>query len=99
MATESIKITNVQFYTATGPGKADNITITMQNTGTNPVTVTEIHVNNEAPNLLDAQFTIAANTQMVANITYAWAYGCNYEIEAKTSNGNEFTYAVTAPTS
>jgi archaellum component FlaG (FlaF/FlaG flagellin family) len=100
MATESIKITNVQFYLGHGaPDGTDNMTITMQNTGTTSVTVTQITINNGPTNLLTTQFTIPANTQTVANITYAWAYGSNYEIEAKTSNGNEFTYTVTAPTS
>jgi flagellin-like protein len=96
MATEQIKITNVQFSGATN----NAINVTMQNTGTNPVTVTEIHVNNAAANLLSAQFTIQANSQVVANVTYTplqWVNGAQYEIEARTSKGNQFTYTATAP--
>ena len=93
MATEQIKITNVQF---SGAGN-NQINVTMQNTGTSPVTVTEIHVNNAATNLLSAQFTIAANSQYIANVTQAWINGAQYEIEARTSKGNQFTYTATAP--
>jgi flagellin-like protein len=100
MATEQIKITNVQFYLGTGaPDGVHNVTITMQNTGTNPVTVTEVHINNAALNLLAAQFTIPANSQSLANVTYAWVNGNQYEIEARTSKGNQFTYTANAPMS
>jgi flagellin-like protein len=94
MATEQIKITNVGFYTA------GFVNVTMQNIGTNPVTVTEVHINNGA-NLLGTQFTIAANTQVVANVTMtpAWVNGAQYEIESRTSKGNQFTYTATAPMS
>ncbi|MGD0027682.1 MAG: archaellin/type IV pilin N-terminal domain-containing protein [Candidatus Bathyarchaeia archaeon] len=96
MATEQIKITNMQFYTnSTG----NNMTITMQNTGTHPVTVIEVHVNNAALNLLAAQFTIPANTKMIANVTYTWKNGAQYEVEARTSKGSQFTYTATAPSS
>jgi flagellin-like protein len=100
MATEQIKITNTQFYLDhLAPDGTDNMTITMQNVGTTSVTVTQININNGPTNYLVAQFTIPANTQMLANITFAWAYGSNYEIEARTAKGNKFTYAVVAPTS
>jgi flagellin-like protein len=100
MATEQIKMTNAQFYLLHGaPDSTDNVTITMQNVGTTSVTVTQINVNNAPTNYLVTSFTIPANTQVVANITYQWNYGSNYEIEARTAKGNEFTYAVTAPTS
>jgi hypothetical protein len=52
MATEQLKIRSVQFGTA-----ANVIDVTILNTGTSPVTITEIHVNNGA-NLLAAQFTV-----------------------------------------
>jgi flagellin-like protein len=110
MATEQIKMTNAQFYNAVTlpivnpPYPAGtNVTVTMQNTGTTSVTVTQININNGPTNWLTTPFTISANTQVIANITYTlgggWAYGANYEIEARTAKGNEFTYAVTAPTS
>ncbi|MGD0029231.1 MAG: archaellin/type IV pilin N-terminal domain-containing protein [Candidatus Bathyarchaeia archaeon] len=94
MATEQIKITQVSFWT----NPTGFVNVTMQNTGTNPVTVTEVHINNGA-NLLLASFTIPANTQMLANVTMApaWVNGNQYEIEARTSKGNQFTYTATAP--
>jgi flagellin-like protein len=102
MATEQIKIVGAQFYTDT---VGYNVSITMQNTGTSPVTVNWIDINNLPGNLITSgpitsgSFTINANSQYVANITYTWTLGAQYEIEAKTSKGNEFTYAVNAPTS
>jgi flagellin-like protein len=100
MATEQIKITQAQFYLGKGaPDTVDNMTITMQNTGTTSVTVTQININNGPTNYLVTPFTMASNTQVVANITFTWAYGSNYEIEARTAKGNEFTYAVYAPSS
>jgi flagellin-like protein len=97
MATEQIKITNMQFYTTVGPDLTHNVTVTMQNTGTNPVTVTEIHINNGATSLLTAQFTIPANTLIVANVTSPWVNGAQYEVEARTAKGSQFTYTATAP--
>jgi flagellin-like protein len=92
MATEQIKITNLQFTNA-----GATVNVTMQNTGTNPVTVTEIHVNNNATNLLSAQFTIPANTLIVANVTSTWVNGAQYEVEARTAKGSQFTYTASAP--
>jgi flagellin-like protein len=94
MATEQVKITNLQFGSA-----QTMVNVTIQNTGTSPVTVTEIHLNN-GPNLLGAQFTIIANGLNTTSLTSAsnlWTYGAQYEIEAKTSKGNQFTYTGTAP--
>jgi hypothetical protein len=91
MATEQLKITNVQF----GPAQT-MITITMMNTGTSPVTITEIHINNGV-NLLSAQFTILANNQTTQSVTYTWINGAQYEVEIRSSKGNQFTYTVTAP--
>jgi len=91
MATEQLKITNLQFGTAAGV-----LNVTMLNTGTTPVTVTEIHVNNGA-NLLATQFTVVANGNSTQTLTYPWVNGAQYEIEMKSSKGNQFTYSATAP--
>jgi flagellin-like protein len=107
MATEQVKITQAQFYYAldlpSGYPTGTNITITMQNVGTTSVTVTQINVNNGPTNWLTSPttITIPANTQVIANITYtpAWTYGANYEFEARTAKGNEFTYTAYAPSS
>jgi hypothetical protein len=97
MATEQLKITNIRF----GPAQT-MINVTMMNTGTSPITVTEIHVNN-GNNLLNAPFTVLANSNYVENVTYTgsgtgWTNGAQYEIETRSSKGNQFTYSATAPT-
>ncbi len=56
MATEQLKITNVQF-------PAGNVVITTQNTGTTPVTMTEIHVNNRAANLIPSAYVTLPGKQ------------------------------------
>jgi len=95
MATEQLKVTNLQF------GQDRTImNVTMLNTGTNPVTITEIHVNN-GNNLLDTPFTVLANGNHTETVTYnaptGWTPGAQYEIEIKSSKGNQFTYTATAP--
>ena len=94
MSTEQLKITNVQF----GPAYT-TINVTMQNTGTSPVTITELHVNNAAANYLGSQVTVLANSQNTTTISYTptWVNGAQYEIELKSSKGNQFTYTATAP--
>jgi len=94
MATEQLKITNLQF----GPLQTQ-INVTEMNTGTSPVTITEIHVNNGA-NLLAISVTIPANGNATQSITWTsnlWNQGSQYEIELRSSKGNQFTYTATAP--
>ena len=92
MATEQLKITNVQFL-----GASATVNVTMQNTGTTPVTITEIHVNNNATNYCSVSQMIPANSQTTIAFSYAWTNGYQYEIEAKSQKGNQFTYTATAP--
>jgi len=99
MATEQLKITSLQFGTA-----ANKINVTMLNTGTNTVTVTEIHVNNGANLMTTVTLPAAWNGVLTSNsnvtVTFAspWVNGAQYEIELRTSKGNQFTYTSTAPT-
>ena len=95
MATEQLKITNVQFTPDTS-----HINVTMQNTGTTPVTITEIRVNNGVScAFTSSPLTLPANSQNSTSITYValWTNGAQYEIEMKSSKGNQFTYTATAP--
>jgi flagellin-like protein len=98
MATEQLKITNLQFA---GTSPNQNVTITMQNTGTSPVTITEVHINNGALNLIAASFasgvTLPANNQTIITVLYGWTNGAQYEIEMRSMKGNQFTYSATAP--
>jgi flagellin-like protein len=96
MATEQLKITSLRFGSA-----QTMINVTEMNTGTNPVTITEIHVNNGV-NLLANSVTIKANSNSTQSLTYTsnlWNYGSQYEVELRSSKGNKFTYTATAPTS
>jgi flagellin-like protein len=93
MATEQLKITNVSF-TAGG-----TVTISTSNTGTSPITITDIHVNNVATNVTAASLLFPANSQntTVILMTPAWSQGAQYEVEMRSSKGNQFTYTATAP--
>ena len=94
MATEQIKITNLQFPTGL-------INVTMLNTGTSTVTITEIHVNNGQDLFSTADpawnGVITANGNATEAFTFGWTSGAQYEIEMKSSKGNQFTYTATAP--
>jgi len=95
MATEQLKITNLQFPVN------GTVSLTMLNTGTSPVTITEFHVNN-GPNLISTASpawtgVIQANGNAVENFTSTWVNGAQYEVELRSSKGNQFTYSATAP--
>src|SRR5271157_4144339 len=67
MATEQLKITNMQFGTGT-------VSVTLQNTGTSTITITEIHIQNGA-NLLASSVTLQANNQTTQTVTFGWTNG------------------------
>jgi flagellin-like protein len=94
MGTEQIKITNVQFTNATG---TLGISVTFMNTGTSPVTLVSINVNNNANAPWTGSQTLAANSNATVPFGYQWNNGYQYEIEARSTKGNEFTYTATAP--
>jgi len=93
MATEQLKITNVQFTGVSGT----TVTITTSNTGTSPITITDIHVNNIATNVTSLTLLCPANSQNVTTVSFTWTQGSQYEVEMRSSKGNQFTYAATAP--
>jgi len=94
MATEELKITNMEFITG-----YNSINVTMQNIGTSPITVTEIHVNN-GDNLLSSPVTVDANSQVEQQVTETglWSDGNNYQVKIVTSKGNQYYYNAVAPT-
>jgi flagellin-like protein len=92
MGTEELKIINVEFL----PGATEYVNVTMQNTGTTPITVTEIHVGSGA-NLLASSVTVAANSQREERVTQSWDNGYNYQIKVVTSKGNQFYYNAVGP--
>jgi len=96
-ATEELKITQMTFGTP-----ATMMNITMQNTGTTPITINEVHVNNGAANLLASPFTVAANSQTTQTITLqspGWTAGSTYQVKLVSAKGNQFLYTAVAPSS
>ena len=92
MGTEQLKITNVEFISG---GNAINVTL--QNTGTSPITINEIWVNGALK--WSTGQTISANSQEEIQVSASWSNGDNYEIKVVTSKGNQFYYTATAPSS
>jgi flagellin-like protein len=90
MGTEELKITGVTFPSA------GNCAIAMQNTGTGPLTITEIHIANGA-NLLTSSVTIQSNANTTQTVSFAWVNGNNYAVKVLTSKGNTFMYTAYAP--
>jgi len=93
MATEELKITNAEFLGTT----TKTVNVTMQNTGTSPITVNEIHINN-GPNLISSPLTVLANSQIEQPLSYDWTAGSSYQIKVVTSKGNQYYYNAVAPT-
>jgi archaeal type IV pilus assembly protein PilA len=93
MSTEEVKITNIAFK-----ANYQAINVTLRNTGSTSVTITEIRVGT-GDNLLLADVAISPNTQEVADVTLAsnWLPGYAYQIKAISSKGNTFVYTATAP--
>ena len=95
-ATEQIQITNMQF----GPeGTTSWIAVTINNTGTSPVTINEAWINNQKQTVSELPKTISANSGWVLNITTTVTTGNNYQVKLVSSKGNQFLYSAVAPSS
>jgi flagellin-like protein len=94
-ATEQVSITNLTF----GTGAAGNVTITASNTGTSPVTVNEVWVNNvkQGSVLPILPLTIQPNTQNITVVTMSISAGYSYQVKMVSSKGNTFLSTGTAP--
>ncbi len=102
--TEQIQITNMAFGPSANPSW---IAVTVNNTGTSPVTINEAWINNvkhtttNPANQLPA--IIPANQGLVLNITTTSnpqvINGNNYQVKLMSSKGNPFLYSAVAPTS
>jgi hypothetical protein len=93
MATEQIQITNMEFGTSW-------IAVTVNNTGTSPVTINEAWINNVKKTTTTPSLpsNIPANGGMLLNITTTVVNGNNYQVKLVSSKGNQFLYTGTAPT-
>ena len=93
-ATEQIQITNMAFG-------SNSIAVTVNNTGTSPVTINEVWVNNVKQSSISPSLpqTISANSGLVLNITTTVTTGNNYQVKLVSSKGNQFLYSAVAPSS
>jgi len=95
-ATEQLQITDLDFLTD------GYINVTIRNTGTNPVTISEVWVNNEkftSSTLPPLPLTVGANEVKYLSLEYQWRNGANYEVKLVSSKGNTFLRTETAPSS
>ena len=91
MSTEEVKITSVQFTSNT-------ITLTVNNTGTSPVTISEAWVNNvQMSSVTGLNSAISANSGTQIVITSAVTDGYNYQFKLISAQGNSFLYTAVAP--
>ena len=95
MSTEELKITNVEFIPV-GQTSGTSINMTIQNTGTSTVTVTEIWVGTTQYTYTSGN-TIPANSQTEFPISQSWTAGNSYSFKVVTSKGNQFYYTAKAP--
>ena len=100
MATEQGQITNLDF---TGGA---HIYVTFNNTGTTPITINEVWVNNIKQTsgvswVMDGGGTampVSGNHGGICTITYTVISGAQYEVKLVSSKGNTFIRTQTAPT-
>jgi flagellin-like protein len=99
MATEELKITNMQFDVDTG-GDPVSITLSVSNVGTSPVTLTaDALVNGSPVAITQTDLTFNANEDGSVVVPYAlWEQGSNYQVRISSTKGNTFTYTAVAPT-
>jgi len=88
--TEELKITEVVFW-----GTQSHINITMRNTGTGSVLVTEIRVNGVTE--WSEEITIQPGYEETVTLNFTWVSGIKYEFKVVSSSGSQFLYVATAP--
>jgi flagellin-like protein len=90
-ATEQAQITDLDFVS----GTPKYINVTIQNTGTSPVTINQAWVNGVSKTI--TSFTVDGNSVYYLSIQYDWVNGNNYEVKLVSSKGNTFLRTETAP--
>ena len=90
LPTEELKITEVVFW-----GTQSHIDITMRNTGTGSVLVTEIQVNGVTE--WSEEITIQPGYEKTVTLNFTWVSGIKYEFRVVSSIGSQFLYVATAP--
>jgi archaeal type IV pilus assembly protein PilA len=95
--TEQIQITSMTFGT-------NWIALIANNTGTTPVTINAVYLNNAATPITtfaagQSPGNIAANAGAVINMTTTVTNGYNYQVKLVSAKGNSFLYSAVAPSS
>ena len=96
MATEEVKITSARFVT----GTPKYINVTLTNTGTTDVTISEMWVNGAQQSGMTYSGTgqvLPKNNAITVQVEYSWAAGSSYNIQLKSTKGNAFPYTANAP--
>jgi hypothetical protein len=95
--TEQVQITSMTFGQTW-------IALIANNTGTTPVTINAVYLNNAATPITtfatgQSPGNIAANAGAVINMTTTITNGYNYQVKLVSAKGNSFLYSAVAPTS
>ena len=97
METEQITFTQVEFL-----GSGDTINVTLQNTGSADMVITQATVNGygisgEVDDFNDVTVDAGDSAEIAINPTSSWTVGKAYAIELLSSKGNKYAYTETAP--
>ena len=92
MGTEEVRITNVEFLSAT------QAQVTAKNTGSIDVTLTEAYVGGNAATATGLD-VITPGTEIDVVVEGNYVSGTAYQFKLVSSKGNPFVYTATAPTS
>ena len=94
MGTEQLDIRSISWSWDNTPANR-KFTVTIYNTGTAPVTVTQIWVNNvdetDSSSIADSPLTIPDGGSDEITVTYPYSNGTSYQITIVTSKGNRFS--------
>jgi len=73
------------------------IDLSVKNTGTSPLTLSEARVNDVVRTSNITSTALAPGASRVIRITYSFSAGVKYEFAILTATGNKYTYVTTAP--
>jgi len=94
MSTEPVDIRSITWTWNSTPANR-SFTVTIYNTGTSSVTITQIWVNNvdktTSSTIKDSSLTIADGGHGSIIVTYPYNNGTSYQITVVTSKGNKFS--------
>jgi len=94
METEQLEIQSCVFNT----GTPNDVTLTVQNTGTADLTVKSYKEGNTGtPTTLDSPVLIEQGASAPVDVPLAWSSGTTYDIYILTATGKQFMYRATAP--